>query len=134
MISFLSLHQLTYDVLLLTRTWDVTLLVEKNEEICSILCGSVFELLVGEVLASESGDLLQRLQIQQWKWDRITMDLVVGLPQTFKKFDVVWVIVDRLTKSAHFIPVVTTYSLEQLAQIYISEIVRHIIFLESCVA
>jgi len=71
-----------------------------------------------------SGDLLQRLEILEWKWDRITMDIVVGLPQTLKKFDAVWVIVDRLTKSTHFISVVTTYSSEKLAQIYIREIVR----------
>ncbi|XP_070049677.1 uncharacterized protein [Nicotiana tomentosiformis] len=50
------------------------------------------------------------------------MDFVVGLPQTQKKFDAIWVIVDRLTKSAHFIPVGTTYSAEQLAEIYIREI------------
>jgi len=70
------------------------------------------------------GYLLQRLEIPEWKWDLITKDFVVGLPQTLKKFDAVWVIVDRLTKSAQFIPVVTTYSSEQLAQIYIREIVR----------
>ncbi|XP_019261852.1 PREDICTED: uncharacterized protein LOC109239725 [Nicotiana attenuata] len=52
------------------------------------------------------------------------MDFVVGLPQTLKIFDAVWVIVDRLTKYAHFIPVVTTYSSEWLAQIYIRDIVR----------
>lgn len=53
--------------------------------------------------------------IQKWKWDRITIDFVVGLPQTLKKFDVVWVTMDSLTKFVHFILVVTTYSLEQLA-------------------
>jgi len=52
------------------------------------------------------------------------MDFVVGLPRTQRKFDAVWVIIDRLTKSAHFIPMVTTYSLEQLAQVYIREIVK----------
>jgi len=71
-----------------------------------------------------SGSLLQRLEILEWKWERTTMDFVVGLPKTLKKFDAVWVIVDRLTKSAHFIPVVTTYSSEQLAQTCICEIVR----------
>lgn len=50
------------------------------------------------------------------------MDFVVGLPWTLRKFDAVWVIVDRLTKSAHFIPVVTTYTSERLAQICIQEI------------
>jgi len=52
------------------------------------------------------------------------MDFVVGLPRTQRKFDVVWVIVDRLTKSAHFIHVEVTYSLEWLAEIYICEIVH----------
>lgn len=52
------------------------------------------------------------------------MDFVVGLLRTLKKFDAIWVIVDRLTKSAHFIPVCTTYSSERLAEIYIREIVR----------
>jgi len=52
------------------------------------------------------------------------MDFVVGLPWTQRKFNVVWVIVDRLTKSAHFIPVAVTYSSERLAEIYIREIVH----------
>ncbi|XP_070003275.1 uncharacterized protein [Nicotiana sylvestris] len=52
------------------------------------------------------------------------MDYVVGLPRTLRKFDAVWVIVDRLTKLAHFIPLVTTYNSERLTQIYISEIVQ----------
>uniref|UniRef100_A0A1S3Y815 Chromo domain-containing protein n=1 Tax=Nicotiana tabacum TaxID=4097 RepID=A0A1S3Y815_TOBAC len=56
--------------------------------------------------------------------ERITMNFVFGLPRTQRKFDAVWVIVDRLTKSAHFVPVITTYSSEQLARIYIREIVR----------
>jgi len=51
------------------------------------------------------------------------MDFVVGLSQTSRKFDAIWVIVDWLTKSAHFILVGTTYSLERLAEIYIREIV-----------
>ncbi|XP_070034622.1 uncharacterized protein [Nicotiana tomentosiformis] len=65
------------------------------------------------------GGLLRGLEIPEYMWERITMDFIVGLPQTLKKFDAVWVIVDRLTKSAHFIPVVTAYSSEQLSQISI---------------
>ena len=68
--------------------------------------------------------LLHQMDIPEWKWEQITMDFVVGLPWTLKKFDAIWVIVDRLTKSAHFIPVCTTYSSERLAGIYIWEIVR----------
>ena len=52
------------------------------------------------------------------------MDFVVGLPKNLGKYDSIWVIVDRLTKSAHFIPVKLTYNAEKLARIYISEIVR----------
>ena len=52
------------------------------------------------------------------------MDFIVGLPKTLGKFDSIWVIVDRLTKSAHFIPVKMTYNAEKLAKLYISEIVR----------
>ena len=52
------------------------------------------------------------------------MDFVVGLPKTMGKYDSIWVVVDRLTKSAHFIPVKVTYNAEKLARIYISEVVR----------
>ena len=70
------------------------------------------------------GSLLQRLQIPEWKWEHVTMDFVVGIPRTKKKFNAIWVIMDMLTKSAHFILVMTTYSSEQLAHIYIREIIR----------
>ena len=52
------------------------------------------------------------------------MDFIVGLPNTLGKYDSIWVIVDRLTKSAHFIQVKVTYNVEKLAKLYISEIVR----------
>ena len=52
------------------------------------------------------------------------MDSVVGLPKTTNGYDAVWVIVDRLTKSAHFLPIKITYSLEQLADLYVKEIIR----------
>ena len=45
------------------------------------------------------------MPIPEWKWERIAMDFVVGLAKTLGRFDSIWVIVDRLTKSAHFIPV-----------------------------
>ena len=50
------------------------------------------------------------------------MDFVVGLPKTMGKYDSIWVIVDRLTKSAHFVPVKVTYNAEKLAKLYISEV------------
>ena len=61
--------------------------------------------------------LLQSIRIPEWKWDRITMDFVVGLPLTGRNHDSVWVLVDRLTKSAHFLPVRTDYSLDKLAEL-----------------
>ncbi|KAL2230223.1 UNVERIFIED_CONTAM: Transposon Tf2-12 polyprotein [Sesamum indicum] len=67
---------------------------------------------------------LRPLSIPEWKWEKITMDFVVGLPRTFRKHDAIWVIVDRLTKSAHFLPVRVTDSLDKLAGLYLSEIVR----------
>ncbi|RVW68091.1 Retrovirus-related Pol polyprotein from transposon 17.6 [Vitis vinifera] len=68
--------------------------------------------------------LLQPLPIPEWKWDNITMDFVIGLPRTRSKKNGVWVIVDRLTKSAHFLAMKTTDSMNSLAKLYIQEIVR----------
>ena len=68
--------------------------------------------------------LLNPLPIPQWKWDNITMDFVSGFPLTQQKHDSVWVIIDRLTKSAHFILVRIDYSMDRLAELYVDEIVR----------
>nr|XP_033508034.1 uncharacterized protein LOC117273051 [Nicotiana tomentosiformis] len=59
------------------------------------------------------GGLAKDIEIPQWKWEIINMDFVVGLPRTYRKHDSIWVIVDRVTKSAHFLPVKTTYSAKQ---------------------
>jgi hypothetical protein len=67
--------------------------------------------------------LLQPLKIPEWKWEEITMDFIVGLPRTQKGYNSIWVVVDRLTKVAHFISVNTTYSGARLAELYISRIV-----------
>ena len=71
-----------------------------------------------------SSRLLQRIKIPRWKWDRITMDFVVRLPLIERKHDSAWVVVDRLIKSAHFLPLRTDYSLDKPAELYIREIVR----------
>ncbi|CAL2229315.1 unnamed protein product [Prunus armeniaca] len=68
--------------------------------------------------------LLQPLPIPEWKLEHITMDFVFKLPRTQNKHDGIWVIVDRLTKSAHFLPVRANYTLNKLAKIFIDEIVR----------
>ncbi|CAN4096633.1 unnamed protein product [Withania somnifera] len=70
------------------------------------------------------GGLMQRLPIPEWKWERMTMDFMSGLPCTSRGFDLIWVIVDRPTKSTHFIPIHSSYSAERLARIYIREVVK----------
>ena len=67
---------------------------------------------------------IQPLPIPVWKWDKITMDFVTGFLRTQRQHDAIWVIVDRLTKSAHFLPVSNDDPLDKLAQLYVDEIVR----------
>nr|GEW61997.1 putative reverse transcriptase domain-containing protein [Tanacetum cinerariifolium] len=70
--------------------------------------------------------LLQQPEIPKWKWENVTMDFVTGLPRTSSGFYSIWVIVDRLTKSDHFLPKKKTDSIEKLAELYLKEIVyRH---------
>ncbi|XP_052882203.1 uncharacterized protein LOC128290548 [Gossypium arboreum] len=68
--------------------------------------------------------LLQPVKILMSKWKRVTMDFVSGLPLMSSKKDFLWVIVDQLTKTAHFILVRTDYSLQKLDKLYVSEVVR----------
>jgi hypothetical protein len=63
---------------------------------------------------------LQPLSMLDWKWDDISMDFIVRLPLMAHKFDSIWVIVDRFTKSALFIPIHTKYMVEKYAEIYIA--------------
>ncbi|GJW94507.1 putative reverse transcriptase domain-containing protein [Tanacetum coccineum] len=70
--------------------------------------------------------LLVQPDIPQWKWDNITMDFVTKLPKSSQGYDTIWVIVDRLTKSAIFVPMRETDPLEKLARMYLKEVVtRH---------
>ncbi|CAN6476307.1 unnamed protein product [Victoria cruziana] len=71
-----------------------------------------------------SGGLLVQWELPEWKWDEVTMDFVMGLPRTQRKYDAICVIVDRLSKSAHFLAIHAKMPLESLADLYISEIVR----------
>ena len=68
--------------------------------------------------------LLKRLEILEWKWEHITMNFVVGLPRSPRDRDAIWVVVDRLTKSAHFIPMKTTNSSSKLVPLYMKEVIR----------
>ncbi|GJT44525.1 putative reverse transcriptase domain-containing protein [Tanacetum coccineum] len=65
--------------------------------------------------------LLQQPEIPEWKWEKITMDLVTKFPRSSGRYDAIWVIVDRLTKSAHFLPIREDYKTKKLAKIYINE-------------
>jgi hypothetical protein len=67
--------------------------------------------------------LLQPLRIPQWKWNEVRMDFIVGLPHTRSGFESICVVVDRLTKSAHFILIKTSYSSATMAELYMSWIV-----------
>ena len=69
------------------------------------------------------GGLSVLLPIPEWKWEEVGMDFITGLPRTQSSFDSIWVVVDRLTKVAHFISVKTTYSGDKLAEIYMARIV-----------
>ncbi|GJT07619.1 putative reverse transcriptase domain-containing protein [Tanacetum coccineum] len=70
--------------------------------------------------------LLQQPEIPEWKWENITMDFITKLPRTRNGHDAIWVVVDRLTKSAHFLAIREDYSTEKLARLYTDEIVaRH---------
>ncbi|XP_073153193.1 uncharacterized protein [Henckelia pumila] len=68
--------------------------------------------------------LLKPLHIPTWKWEDVTMDFVIGLPITQRRMNSIWIIVDRLTKSAHFLPVRNNFSMNQYAELYIQEVVR----------
>nr|GFB63057.1 putative reverse transcriptase domain-containing protein [Tanacetum cinerariifolium] len=67
-------------------------------------------------------DLYWWHEIPEWKWEKITIDLVTKLPRSSSGYDAIWVIVDRLTKSAHFLPIREDYKTKKLARIYINEI------------
>ncbi|GJV21935.1 putative reverse transcriptase domain-containing protein, partial [Tanacetum coccineum] len=69
---------------------------------------------------------LVHLEIPQWKWDNITMDFITKLPKSSQGYDTIWVIVDRLTKFAIFVPIRETDPMEKLARMYLKEVVtRH---------
>ena len=67
---------------------------------------------------------LRPLEILKWKWDCVTIDFVTGLPQSQEGYDAIWVIVDRLTKTAHFIAIRTDYKMPKLCKLYIDRIVK----------
>nr|GEW92250.1 hypothetical protein [Tanacetum cinerariifolium] len=72
--------------------------------------------------------LLQQPEIPIWKWEGIAIDFVTKLPRTSSEHDTIWVIMDRLTKSAYFLPMRKDYKMDRLAILYLNEIVsRHVV-------
>jgi hypothetical protein len=68
--------------------------------------------------------LLHPFPILEWKWEVVTIDFITKLPRTMKKHDSIMVVVDKLTKATHFIPVKTTHKETNIAEIYMKEVVR----------
>ncbi|GKD27122.1 putative reverse transcriptase domain-containing protein, partial [Tanacetum coccineum] len=70
--------------------------------------------------------LLVQPEIPEWKWEKITVDFVTKLPKMANGYDTIWVIIDRLTKSAHFLPMRENDPMEKLMKLYMKEVVtRH---------
>ncbi|GKC08904.1 putative reverse transcriptase domain-containing protein [Tanacetum coccineum] len=105
------------------------------DQIWVLLKGDVRALIMDEAYKSKysvkaehqrPSGLLQQPEIPEWKWEGIAMDFVTKLPRTSSGHDTIWVIVDRLTKSAYFLPMREDYKMDRLAKLYLNEIVaRH---------
>ena len=67
----------------------------------------------------KTGVLMQEFSIPTWKWEEVNRDFVTGLPHLHRHHDSIWVIVDRLTKSEHFLPVYMSYTAEDYAKLYV---------------
>ncbi|KAH0636581.1 hypothetical protein KY289_036496 [Solanum tuberosum] len=65
------------------------------------------------------GGLAQNIELSEWKWEMNNIDFIIGLPRSHRHHDSIWMIVDRMTKSAHFLPVKTTHSAENYAKLYL---------------
>nr|GFC18106.1 retrotransposable element Tf2 [Tanacetum cinerariifolium] len=103
------------------------LLSEAHISPFSIRSGSTKMCLICQQVKIEhqwASGLLQPLDISVWKWDEISIDFVTGLPRTQRRHDAIWVVVDRFTKSAHFLPIRKDYSVSKLAEMFQQEIVR----------
>lgn len=68
--------------------------------------------------------LMQKIEIPKWKWKKITIDFVTSLLQTLKRYNFIRIILDRMTKAGHIVPVKATYRVAKYTQLYLDEIVR----------
>ena len=72
----------------------------------------------------KSAGLPQTIELSEWMWEMINMNFIKGLPSSRRQHDSIWVFVDRMTKSTHFLPVNTKYSAEDYANLYLQEVLR----------
>nr|GFD12255.1 putative reverse transcriptase domain-containing protein [Tanacetum cinerariifolium] len=93
--------------------FETILLVERHEARCGYVCIQMYDVSAVKIKHQRASGLLQPLEIPMWKWDEIFMHFVTGLPTTQKRHDAIWVVVDRLTKSAHFLPIQKNYSISE---------------------
>ena len=101
-----------------------SILLERNEETRRGLFRRCLTCQHVKAEHQKPAGLLQPLEVAEWKWEHVTMDFVTHLPWTLQGHDAVWVIVDRLPKSAHFLAVRMTFTLERFCRLYIREVVR----------
>ena len=94
-------------------------LLEQDEETRRGLCSTMPHISAGKGWAPKASRALQPLEVAKWKWEHVTMDFVTHLPRTPQGHDAVWVIVDRLTKSSHFLAMRMTFTLERFCRLYI---------------
>jgi hypothetical protein len=87
------------------------------------VCGAMFNLKTSEGKASKAGRDIEAVANTEVKWDDIVMDFILGLPKAPTKEDSIWVVIDRLTKSAHFIPVKFKDLMDKLARLNVQNIV-----------
>nr|GFC80508.1 DNA/RNA polymerases superfamily protein [Tanacetum cinerariifolium] len=88
------------------------------------LCVLIDQALHEKAMTKAHSSPFTPLEIPMWKWDEISIDFVTGLPTTQKRHDAIWVVVDRLTKSSHFLPIRKNYSISKLVEIFRQEIIR----------
>nr|GEU64276.1 reverse transcriptase domain-containing protein [Tanacetum cinerariifolium] len=107
------------------RVWALVMTTGLNLPV-QILNAQVSDLCKVKSECQKPSGLLVQPVIPVWKWENITTDFVTKLPKTSSSQNVIWVIVDRLTKSAHFLPMKETDSMENLMRQYLKEVVsRH---------
>ena len=95
-----------------------------DEEGNTGICCTLFSVLENKSGTQETLWRATIFRCSRMEMESISMDFVTGLPRTVSGYYAIWVIVDRLTKSAHFLPINIRFSLEKLAQLYIKEIIR----------